>query len=124
MANVKKVDCALLPPCAKTLRNKTRRAHFISIVWGNADSAHPGEGLDPLNYGWKDKNGDYAPDWFSGPALPDYLFQERELLDEDPVDQPDLATEFNDADDFNSDLAWSEDSDSESEMSTFSLTIE
>ena len=76
MANVKKVDCALLPPCAKTLRNKTRRAHFISIVWGNADSAHPGEGLDPLSYGWKDKNGDYAPDWLSGPALPDYLFQE------------------------------------------------
>ena len=55
MTNVKKVDCALLPPCAKTAHNKMQRAHFINILWGNADSAHPGHGLDYLNYGWKEK---------------------------------------------------------------------
>ena len=57
MTNVKKVDFALLPPWAKTVHNKMQRAHYISIIWGNADSAHPGNGLDPLNYGWKEKNG-------------------------------------------------------------------
>ena len=36
MTNVKRVDCALLPPCAKTVHNKMQRAHFISILWGNA----------------------------------------------------------------------------------------
>jgi len=120
MANVKKVDCALLPPCAKTLNHKTRRAHFISIVWGNADSAHPGQGLDPLNYGWKDKNGYYAPDWFSGPAVPNYFFEEEEVEDESSVDpesdQPDLATEFDDADYSSSELSWSDDSESETEI--------
>ena len=74
MTNVKKIDGALLPPCAKTVHNKMQRAHFISILWGNADSAHSGNGLDPLNYGWKEKNGYYTPDWFFRPALPDYFF--------------------------------------------------
>ena len=59
MTYVKKVDCALLPHCAKTVHNKMQRAHFISIRWGNADSAHPGHCLDPLNYGWKEKTGYY-----------------------------------------------------------------
>ncbi|CAM1296565.1 Uncharacterised protein r2_g591 [Pycnogonum litorale] len=32
MNNVKKVDCTLLPPCAKTVHNRLRRAHFVSIL--------------------------------------------------------------------------------------------
>ncbi len=47
MSNVKKIDCALLLPCSKTVDKKLKRAHLISMVWGNADSAQPGERLDP-----------------------------------------------------------------------------
>lgn len=123
MSNVKKVDCALLPPCAKTVHNKLQRAHFISILWGNADSAHPGLGLDPLNYGWKENNGYYTPDWYLGHAMPDYLFQEEEREEDITVNlqsvQPDVAAEFDDDDDDScSEIAWSDDSendDSESE---------
>ena len=120
MTNVKKVDCALIPPCAKTVYNKMQRAHFISILWGNADSAHPGHVLDPLNYGWKEKNGYYTPDWFLGPALPDYLFHERER-EEDSIEdhqsyQPDVATVFENDDDSNSENIWSDDSESETEI--------
>ena len=71
----------------------------------NADSAHPGHGLDPLNYGWKDKNGCYTPEWFFGPALPDYLFHEGEREEESIEDhqsyQPDVATVFENNDDSN-----------------------
>lgn len=66
MVKIKKVDCALLPPCADTLHQKLRRAHFVSIIWGNADSPQPGHGLDPLHYGWKEKDGCYMPNWFIG----------------------------------------------------------
>ena len=72
MTNVKKVDFALLPPCAKTVHNKMQRAHFISILWGNADSAHPGNGVGSSELRMERKNGYYT--WFFGPALPDYLF--------------------------------------------------
>ena len=62
MSNVRKVDCALLPPCRKTLQNKIKRAHYVAMLWGHADTACPGDGTDPLNYGWKIQDGSYAPD--------------------------------------------------------------
>jgi len=71
MSKVKKVDCTLLPPCALTVRNKLRRAHYISLIWCNADGPQPGNGLDHTKYGWVERNGCYVPDWFSGPAIPD-----------------------------------------------------
>ena len=51
MLNVKKVDYALLPPCSKTAQKKWQRAHMISMIWRNADSAGPEENLDPRNFG-------------------------------------------------------------------------
>lgn len=83
MSNAKKVDCALLPPCSNTVDKKLKRAHLISIVWGNADSAHPGESLDPQNFGWKEKDGYYDFDWYSGPSMPDDLFDEEDETQED-----------------------------------------
>lgn len=97
MANVKRVDCALLPPCSKTVRNKLQRAHYVSIIWGNADTAYPPQ-LDPLQYGWSIKNQCYVPEWFEEPALPDDL-QESQIDDQ-----------TDDSDDSN---AWSDDSDTE-----------
>ena len=118
MTNVKKVDCALLPPCAKTIHNKMQRAHFISILWGNADSAHPRNGFDPLNYRWKEKNGYNTPDWFLVPALSDYHEGEREedSIEDHHSDQSDAATVFENDDDLNSENAWSDDSGSETEI--------
>jgi len=120
MANVKKVDCALLAPCANTLHQKLRRAHLVSIIWGNADSPQPGDGLDPLDYGWKEKNGCYVPIWFSGPTLPDHLFEEGEQEEDNttPVDpgNNELDIEYADADDSVSEPPWSDDSDSETDI--------
>ncbi|CAL4180456.1 unnamed protein product, partial [Meganyctiphanes norvegica] len=82
LVNLKKVDCALLPPCLKTVHKKIQRAHYVSILWGNADSPYPGHGLDPVNYGWILRNGYYAPDWFSGPSISNDLFQESDQGDE------------------------------------------
>ena len=76
---------------------------LLVSLWGNADSAHPGQGLDPLNYGWKEKNGYNTPDWFLGPSLPYYIFHEGEReedsLEDHQSDQPDVATVFENNDD-------------------------
>ena len=112
MTNVKKFDCALLPPCAKTVHKKMQLAHFISILWGNADSAHPRHSLDTLNYRWKEKKSYNTPDWFLGHALPDYIFhegeREEESIKDHQSDQPDDATVLENNDDSNSENAWSE----------------
>lgn len=98
------------------MHNKLRRAHFISILWGNADSPHPGHGLDPLNYGWKEKNRYYTPDWFVGPAIPDDLFQEGELEEDSMEDLHSDQPDVDNADDSSSELPWSDDSESETEI--------
>lgn len=123
MLNVKKVDCALLPPCSKTVDKKLQRAHLISMIWGNADSAHPGEGLDPQNFGWKEIDGCYAPEWFSGPPMPGDLFQEdedeeqEEYIEDYENGDSDFANVFDGDNETNSDSenAWSDDSESEIE---------
>ena len=94
-------------------------AHFINILWGNADSEHLLHGLDPLNYGWNEKNGYYTPPWFLGPALPYYLLHEGEReedsIEDHQSDQPDVATVFKN-NDSNYENAWSDDSESETEI--------
>lgn len=119
MGTVKKVDCAILPPCAKTVHNKLLRAHFISIIWGNAYSSEPADGLSPLDYGWKDDEGMFVPDWFQGPAMPDELFKSdieaSSRQEENAAADDDDGTEFDYADVSGSDKAWSSDDESDSE---------
>ena len=118
MANVKTVDCALRPPCAKTLWNKTRRAHYVCIIWGNAGSPQPDHDLDPLQYGWKDTNGHNTPVWYPGSAEPDNFFEgdhESERSESGDDGQTEDSDDRDDTD-TNSGPEWSDDSDSESDM--------
>lgn len=107
ISKVKRIDCALLPPCAKTLQNKLKRAHFISIIWGHADSAQPAQGLDPLNYGWRESNECYTPEWFTGPCMPNLLIQEEEMFNVDEEQNECSLSDNEDSD------AWSDDSEAE-----------
>lgn len=115
LSNIKKVDCALLPPCAKSLWHKTQRAHYIGIIWGNADSKEPAHGLDPQKYGWKVENGHFTPDWFLGPAMPDDIFKSHPDSDRDRIttdDEEETDSEEGELD-TNSEYEWSDDMDSE-----------
>ena len=94
---------------------KLQRAHFIAFKWGTADSPHPGQDMDPLNYGWKDKNGIYIPDWFSGPAIPDDLFKEDDLMGEPDNDSEEEDIDFH-GDDVNTGESWTDDSESEPDI--------
>lgn len=119
MSKVKKVDCAHLPPCAKTVNKKLQRAHYVSILWGKADLAHPRDGLDPLNYGWKEINGCYIPEWFTGPALPNDLFKEvkcMEDVEDDHESDHAIVAGVVDKDDLCSENGWSDDTESEAEL--------
>lgn len=108
MVGVKKVDCALLPPCARTLHKKIQRAHFISNVWGNADSPYPDQGMNPVDFGWKLNNGFYIPEWFLGPHLPNDILLE---VEDHQSNEPDVEPEVDD-----SELPWSDDSECENDM--------
>jgi len=100
LKNIRKVDCALLPPCSKTLSNKLRRAQYISRVWGRADSINPNRALDPEEYGWKKTTTKYVPIWYNGSPLPDDIFENSH-------------EEMNDYDMNVDDTSWSDDSDAE-----------
>lgn len=98
MANIKKVDCALLPPCKLTLKMHVLRANYVSMMWSRASSCYPTVGLNPVDYGWYIKDGLLHPLWFSGPSSPDItLFSEKS------------DTEDNDSN--TDDEAWSENSE-------------
>lgn len=121
MENIKKVDCALLPPCKKTLINKLARAHFVTMFWGNADSPEPDHDLDPAQYGWKLEDGHYKFDWFPGPAVPEELFGESNNDGNDEQPDENVDEEFEDDIEGNADIddvsgpEWTDDSDSEND---------
>ncbi|XP_048869412.1 uncharacterized protein LOC125741923 isoform X1 [Brienomyrus brachyistius] len=73
LANIKKVDCALLPPSRQTLKKKMMRAHYVTVLWSHANTASPDQGLSPTDYGWCCKEGLLQPTWFDGPSVLDSL---------------------------------------------------
>lgn len=109
LANVKKIDCSLLPPSRRSLEMHLLRARYVTIIWLNASSACPAEGLSPTDYRWIVNDKLLQPNWFDGPAIPDSLFtDETEDVTEENVvsgDEPDSDAESSD------DEPWSEDSD-------------
>ena len=50
---LRKINCALLPPCQKVLHQKILRAQYVSQVWSKAAEKNPSESLCPANYGWR-----------------------------------------------------------------------
>ena len=111
MSNIKKVDCALLPPSRPTLQKKLQRAHYVTLLWSHAHTAFPAQGLSPTDYGWSIKRDLLLPTWFDGPSVPDSLFSSHVDVDiEEELEASDLSlSEISDHD------PWSEDSDSDCE---------
>ena len=90
-----------------------RRVQLVSTIWGKASSPEPAHNLNPLDYGWNEKNGYYVPIWFTGPTLPKDLFEEEG--DRTPeVGNNEQDTEYCDEEDSLSE--WSDDTDSEADM--------
>jgi hypothetical protein len=88
----------------------------VTIIWTNADTEQPDEDLDPLQYGWTDDNGHYVPDWFSGPAVPDNLFDDVSVTENDDTEDDGQTKDMDDTidiDDLSSGPEWSDDSDSD-----------
>ena len=69
MANVKKVDCALLPPSLPSLKMHIKRANCAAILWANDHQPHPADGFFPEDYGWFLKDGKLHIDWYEGPCM-------------------------------------------------------
>lgn len=116
LANIRKIDCALLPPCQRTLEKKLQRAHYVTVLWSHANLACPDQGLSPTDYGWSAKGNLLQPVWFDGPAIPDALFRDGDDNESDidsTEDEEDAADyihlEISDGE------AWSEDSDTDSD---------
>ena len=58
---MKKVNCAMLPLCEKSLSMKVKRSNLIAMMWNRADQLEPAEGLDPEDFGFKLDNDTYMP---------------------------------------------------------------
>ena len=71
LSDIRKNNCGSLPPCAKTLQNHLKRAHYVAKMWKRADQAHPTSRTNPANYGWKLTENCFQPDWFSGSSVPE-----------------------------------------------------
>ncbi|CAM1331032.1 Uncharacterised protein g10458 [Pycnogonum litorale] len=103
LANLKKINCASLPPCEKTLVNHIRRAHYVAKIWIRADQACPTEGDNPIDFGWAETDGCFVPVWYNGTQVPDSLTTNEEIQEEVSSDGDE------------SDNAWSDDSDEDSD---------
>ncbi|KAK3883498.1 hypothetical protein Pcinc_012197 [Petrolisthes cinctipes] len=130
LTNIKRIDCALLPPSRRALDKKLQRAQYVSILWNHANLACPDQGLSNTDYGWSANGNLLQPVWFDGPALPDALFTDRDNNKDDSNDACSDSDETtivestedvdSDADDHiyhepSDDEAWSEDSDTDSQ---------
>ena len=83
-SKIRKVNCAMLPPCRKTLVNIINRAVLVSRMWGQADTPNPSESWNPEEYSWREDHGEYQPVWFEGPALPENLRNVQKCSSEGP----------------------------------------
>ena len=100
---LRRFDWALLPPCQITLPQKVARAHYLTMIWCNADSPHLARGLKPEEYGWKLENEIFVPMWYDGPSTPtENLFDQGDTTEE--ID----TVEFDNEED---DEQWSNDFD-------------
>lgn len=130
LANIKRIDCTLLPPCRRTVDKKLQRAHYVTILWNHANLECPDQGLSPTDYGWAANGNLLQPVWFDEPAIPDVLFSDRcnsndnsndACIDSDETTILDSTDVDVDADDYihhdpSDDEAWSEDSDTDSDV--------
>ena len=77
LSKVRKVNCASLPPCNKSLYKHIQRANFVAMMWRNADQCRPNVN-NPLNFGWKEDSETLQPLWFERRAIPGFTPGESE----------------------------------------------
>ena len=70
LATIKKINCASLPTCNKTLGNHVKRAQFVSMMWKRADQTDPTGEANSTDYGWKKNNNRLDPDLVSRKVCP------------------------------------------------------
>ena len=102
----------------------------MAVLWSNANTTSPDQGLCPTDYGWEVDSGLLQPIWFDGPAVPDSLFcsdGDANIESDSDSDQATIPSqsgetvmETDDLDeqsdyDLCEDEPWSEDSDSDTE---------
>ena len=104
LARLKKINCASLPPCAKTLLNHIKRAQYVARMWKRADETDPTGEASPTDYGWKLNQNCLEPDWFPGSSVP-------ETLTYTPADEDGVGATSSDDEESESENTWSDDSD-------------
>ena len=102
LGKIKRIDCALLPPCPKTLEKKIMRCHYVNEMWSKTGCSSPLDGLsDATRFGWKMEN-EYVPEWFSGTSVPsaisntDVQPKPDDSINSGVLEEPDLSDEWTD----------------------------
>ena len=94
MKNIKKVNCALLPPCSKVVKKHIQRTKYVSLLWNNATKSSPTEGRAPVDFGWElSAEGLLVPSWYDGWQFP------NQITLEDNEEEEDSSNEWGESDD-------------------------
>ena len=113
---MKKIDCALLPPCKRSLEMKLRRSKYVAILWTQASSAYPMRHLSPVDYGWFLNNEQLQPNWFEGTAIPSSIFRNVEKEENTKVIEHSVHEEEASDIEISDEEPWSEDSSDDSDL--------
>ena len=98
LSKIKRINCASLPPCSKTLLNHIRRSNYVAKLWKRADEIDPTEAESAVKYGWIETESGLQPEWFVGYSLPDSLDNENECCSNviAEKDKEDTSSEWSD----------------------------
>ena len=87
----------MLPPCANTLAQKTKRTSMIASIWYNADTPEPAKDMDPSECGWQREGGAWTPHWYDGDMIPRSLAMNDEEGDKNDEASGDSNDEYSTA---------------------------
>ena len=92
LSKVKKVNCASLFPCNKSLYEHIQRENFAAMIWRNADQCMPNVN-NPLDFGWKAEDSEtLQPLWFEGRAIPDFIPGESKDVEVEEMEDEELES--------------------------------
>ena len=74
--NIKKINCASLPPCQKFVEKNIQGAQYVVKIWKRCYASDPTDRLEPVNNCWKMIGQNLEPDRYSRTYLPEQLVKD------------------------------------------------
>jgi hypothetical protein len=67
---IRGINPSSMPPCQNVLKNKVKRANFVTSMWKRSHLKDPIGQMKPERWGWIVEDGKYEIAWFEGDQVP------------------------------------------------------